>query len=367
MQQNSPAKRATIILGVLLAIVMIGSVFAPLLSQNATTTTTDTTAVPPTTVATFPPPPSDFSVYTFNQVYLHPSGIFTIGQPNGWNATNPNKGTNIAQVNLVNNSLYSVVDSYIEAVSPPITPADLSAHFSEAVINASWTNFNQWEETSRKMDGDRLVIDFNITLQSRTYVARQIAWTDGDWVYTVRVLVPENAVDFLKYLLDNFVSSLQVQSEFKGMPLDWTAYYDPDNSHIIRYPADWTLVDSAPGRPTSITGSGGQQLRVEARANTPIADEAAARAFAEALSSGNKVVSVKPITRLLGQGFAVAYSYQTVDGSQQSGLVDLLNSADGTLHIADLRFPMSGVDLNTVDLNPAPAAAATAEATYSPP
>ena len=78
------------------------------------------------------------------------------------------------------------------------------------------------------------------------------------------MLVPENATDLLRYLLDNFVKTLQPQTEFKNSPLDWDAYYDPDNSHIIRYPSDWVITDSAKGRPTSIsstTSGGGVHMR----------------------------------------------------------------------------------------------------------
>lgn len=360
MQGNS-AKRASIYLGVFMAVVMIAGVFAPLIRQDAAqVTSTEPTA---TVLPTFPAPPADMSTIKFDKVFLHPSGIFSIGQPDGWSASQPNKGSTIAQVNLINNDMLAVVDTYIE--DTPISADLLSAHFSEAVINASWSNFSQWTETNRTLNGDHLVIDFNVTLSGRTYVARQTAWTDGAWIYVVRVLVPENATDLLRYLLDNFVQSMKPQEEFKGTPFDWDAAYDSTTSHIIRYPSDWTLTDSAPGRPTSISSSGGNiNLRVEARANTSVADEAAARAFVEGLRSGNTVVSVVPVTRGLGQGFSVAYGYTTVDGSKESGLTVLLNGPDGTLHVADLRFGTANIDLNAVQLSAsAPAAAATAEAT----
>src|SRR3954454_1545512 len=204
---NSNAKRASIYLGVFMAVVVITGVFAPLINQRASTTTTDTTAPTETVVPTFPPPPSNLNSISFDKVFLHPSGIFSIGQPDGWNASDPNKGATIAQVNLINNDMLAVVDSYVDAT--PLTPDKLSAYFSESVINASWSNFSQWSETNRVMDGDRLIIDFNVTLTGRTYVARQVVWTDGTWLYVVRVLVPENATDLLRYLLENFVKTLQ--------------------------------------------------------------------------------------------------------------------------------------------------------------
>ncbi len=357
--QRSSAKRASIYLGVFMAVVMIAGVFAPLIRQDASTINVPEATA--TALPTFPPPPADMSAITFDQVFLHPSGIFSIGQPLGWDASQPSRGINIAQINLINNEQLAVVDTYVEAA--PVTPDELSAHFSESVIDASWSNFSNWQETNRAMQDDHLVIDFSVTLSGRTYVARQQAWTDGTWISVVRVLVPENATDLLRYLLENFVESLHPLTEFVNTPFDWDAYYDPDASHIIRYPADWTLTDSAPGRPASISSaSGGISLRVESRASTSIADEAAARSFVEGLRSGNTPVSVKPVTRGLGQGFSVAYSYTTVDGSKESGLTVLLNGPDGALHVADLRFGTANIDLNTVVLDAA-AAAATAEAT----
>lgn len=357
---NSSAKRASIYLGVFMAVVMVAGAVLPLIRQSATTTTLpDATA---TVLPTFPPPPANLNAITFDRVYLHPSGIFSIGEPDGWNASEPNKGSTIAQVNLINNDTLSVVDSYVEAPGVTITTAELSDHFSEAAINASWANFTSWQESSRRTENDQLVIDFSVTLQGRTFVARQIAWTDGTWIYVVRVLVPENATDLLRYLLDNFVQSLQPQREFEATPFDWDAYYDPQASHIIRYPSGWTVTDSAPGRPTSISSDDGTLLRVEARAGISIADEAAARSFVEGERSGISVTSAMPVERGLGQGFAIAYSYTTIDGSASSGLTVLLNAPDGDLHIANLLFPTRGVDLNSVDLS-APSAEATAEPT----
>ena len=180
---NSNAKRASIYLGVFMAVVMIAGVFAPLIRQD-TLNTTNPTAPTETTVATFPPPPSNLNSITFDKVYLHPSGIFSIGQPDGWNASQPNKGSTIAQVNLINNDMLAVVDSYVDAT--PLTTDELSAYFSESVINSSWSNFSQWTETNRVVQDNHLIIDFNVTLTGRTYVARQTVWTDGTWVYVVR-------------------------------------------------------------------------------------------------------------------------------------------------------------------------------------
>ena len=86
-------------------------------------------------------------------------------------------------------------------------------------------------------------------------MARQVAWWDTDWVYSVRVVTPDNQINLLKYLMDNLVKSFKPNRIFAGMPTDWGAYFDPSNNLIIRYPVGWTISDSAAGRPTTIDGS----------------------------------------------------------------------------------------------------------------
>lgn len=344
---QSGARRASIILGVFMAVVLIAGVILPLFSQNATTTQTIQPTDAP--VPTFPPPISDFTTISFDEYYLHPTGLFMIAQPTGFDVSQPNSSVTIAQVNMVDQEALSVIDAYVEDAGTAISAADLDARFNEATLDQSWSRFNNWTELSRRMDGDTLVIDFEVILQNMTYVARQRVWTDGEWIYVVRVLAPENATDFLVFLLDQLAGTMQPFKVFVGTPFDWQAYYDHTLSHIIRYPSGWVVADSAPGRPASITGTDGEALRVEAQANTSVADEEAARAWVERQRSGATVLSVAPVTRDEVSGFSVAYTFRTADGAPQSGLAVLLNGTDGTLHVANLRFAAEDVDLNVVD------------------
>ena len=339
------AQRASIILGVFMAIVMIAGVIVPVLTDpTSTTTTVDPTDAP---IPTFPPP-ADLSTFSFDENYLHPTGLFMIAQPTGYEVSQPTSAPTIAQVNMVNQTALSVIDAYVEDPGAPITPDALDARFDAATLAQSWSRFSGWEELSRRMDGDTLLIDFQVELQSQVYVARQKVWTDGDWIYVVRVLAPENATDYLVGLLNELAVTMQPFKAFVGTPFDWQAYYDHVLNHIIRYPSGWTVTDSAPGRPASITGTSGELLRVEAQANTTVADEAAATSWVESQRSGATVLSVTPVTRDENSGFSVAYSFSSVDGEPQSGLAVLINGSDGTLHSANLRFPAENVDLNSV-------------------
>lgn len=346
--QNNTARRASIALGVFMTIVLIAGAILPLLGQN---TTSVATLPPPTPAptATLPPPITDFSNITFEKAYLHPTGLFAVSQPQGWVASNPTQTASQAQVNFINNAALSVIDVYVEKPAvAPVLSEELSARFTEDVLDASWANFSNWSETNRRMDGDRLLIDFAIALQGQQYVARQIVTTDGEWIYVTRVLAPNNATGVITYLMENMPTTFVPFKQFDNTPFDWQSYFDHQDNHAIRFPQSWTVGDSAPGRLASISGINGERLRVQGFDGVSVEDEAAARAWVESERAGATVLSVEPTTRGELNGFSVAYAFADADGEPQSGLAVLLNGADGVLHTANLYFTANNVDLNTV-------------------
>lgn len=352
MQQNS-ARRASIILGVFMVIVLVGGAILPLFTQNQTLTTPpiEPTAIP---TATFPPPVTNFDSISFDELYLHPSGLYTIALPTGFAVTQPDTNASYAQINLNNSETLGVIDAYMEKPFNPITTEELSDHFNEAALDPTWGRYNNWQETGRRMEGDKLVMDFSITFQNRPYAARQASWTDGERIYSVRVLAPANAINYIRYLLDNLVNTITPLNLFENTPFEWQITYDNITNAIIRHPADWIQTDGGVGRPTTLTSANGAVLRIASQAGATVADEAAARAWIESVQPGASVFTVQPVTRGAASGFNVSYSYQTFDGDAMSGLAVLLNATDAegenpTLLSANLRFPGSAVDLTTVD------------------
>jgi len=346
--QNNQARRASIALGVFMAVVLGAGAILPLFNQ--TTTTVDTTQPTPAPTSTFPSPITDFSTITFDTYFLHPSGLYAVAQPVNWLVSQPSQNTSQAQANFINEAALSVLDIYVErAANPPVTVEELSSRFNQEVLDSSWANFNNWRETFRRTENGQLLIDFVVTLTGQQYVARQIVTTDGDWIYVTRVLAPDNATGLITYLLETLPTSFIAFKQFAGTPFEWQSYFDSQFRHIIRFPAEWQLVDSAPGRPASIASADGVSLRVIGYANRAAADEAAARAFIESERAGATVLSVEPTTRGELSGFSVAYTFANADGEPQSGLAVLLNGADGALHVANLYFPAPNIDLNTVE------------------
>lgn len=346
-QQNTFMKRLTVAFGITMALVMAFSVILPVIApQTQPVQSINPTAAP---LPTFPAPP-DPSTISFDSTFLHPTGLYSVAEPTGWLASQPNVSQGgAATTTMVNADALSIIqvelDRSLDETDAPLTLDDVDARYNQAYLASSWAQYGSWSESQRTREGDNLVLDFALTLNNQRYVSRQKAWTDGDWFYSVRVVAPDNASNTLVHVLDGVADSLTPNKQFLSSPFHWASYFDSADQYIIRYPHTWSLTDSAPGRPTSLTAEGNIALRVET-AEAAITDEAAAREWVESTRAGVSVVSVEPITREGAEGFSVAYSATTADGDSQSGLVVLLNDAAGKLYTANLRFPQANVDLN---------------------
>lgn len=353
------AKRASVILGVFMAVVLIGSTFLQLISRITRNTTPQTTAATATAIPTFPPP-ANADDLDFSTLYLHPTNIFAIGQPSGFDQASPTSNSNLAQVNMVNNTTLSVIDAFVQAPQEPVTTESLSDFFSADVLDRTWNFFSNWSESSRTTSATDLTIDFAVTLQQQQYVARQRAWTDGTWIYSVRVLAPANAVDYLRTLLDGATASMLPFTQFAGTPLNWAALYDNTSGMVIRYPAAWTVTDGGAGRPATVTSPDGATLRVEARPGQTVDSQDAAGAILQQIRPGATLVHIEEVSQAASQtaeatsGYQLTYTSATPDGEVQSGIAEILNGPNNTLFIAVLRAP-------TADLG-----SAGAEATVEP-
>ncbi|MBZ0279329.1 MAG: hypothetical protein K8L97_01230 [Anaerolineae bacterium] len=348
---HQSAKRATIILGIVMIVAIASSAILPLFTQDVTDATPVPTTIP---VPTFGPSITDFSGIRFDNDYLHASGLFSVANPTGWTPGTETSNTTGAEITMNNTDILSVIQISLQVSAAPIQSMDeLDAIYTSSALNQSWSNYRRdaqtglnYRETARTRDGNNLTMDFELKNQrEQIFVARQIAWYDTDWVYSVRVVTPENQIELLKYLVDNLKASYHANRIFAGTPIDWQAYFDQTNNFIIRYPTSWIVTDSAPGRPASIDGNTGS-LRVEAQPGVVIGDEAAARAWVEATRTGVTILSVQPATRGTLNGFSVAYTYNDVDGNPNSGLALLLNGTDNAVHVANLRLFKANVDLN---------------------
>ncbi|MBI1280477.1 MAG: hypothetical protein GC179_20310 [Anaerolineaceae bacterium] len=349
---NSAARRASMLLGGIMIAAIALSAILPIFTQNASAQQTLQPTDAPT--VTSPPVVTDFSGITFDTDYLHPSGLFSVGVPTGWIPGQQTTNATGVEITMNNGTLLSVVQTALQIAQAPVADLDaIDALYTSATLNSSWSNYARYSDTglnyreqSRTREDNKLIIDFELkNTRGQVFVARQVAWADSDWVYSIRVVTPDNQIDLLKYLMDNIIKNFKPNRIFAGTPADWLAYFDPSTNLIIRYPGSWRVTDSAPGRPTSIDGSAGS-LRIQSQSVSAPLDEAAARNWVSANVAGTTVTSAKETKHGELSGFMVAYTYADADGNQNSGLALLLNGANNTLYSVNMRIFEANVDLN---------------------
>lgn len=356
MQNNSSRRASTALFAFMIIVLVAGAIIPIFTNQLGTTTQQIQPTVAPT--ATFPAPPATSSV-TFDNLYVQPSGIFAVAEPTGWDASDPLAETGRAAVTMTNNNALSVLEVTVEQPAVPVADVDaLSTRFDDDYLSASWSRYGAWDEATRRVEGERLILDFNLTLNRQQYIARQISWTDGEWIYSTRAVAPANANQLVVHLVNGLADSLTPFKQFAGTPFNWIAHVDDSANHIIRFPSTWNVVDSAAGGPTSIVGTSGEALRLEVVPGATVASADDAEVWVLRQQPNASILSSEPVERGEASGYSVAYVYNTVDGEPRSGLAMVLTDTSGTVHAANLRIASGNVDLNAE----APAAEAEAEA-----
>ena len=336
-------------IGILIITSMGLSLIAPFL-QSSLPASTAPTAQPPTPTP-LPTPIADLNSITFHSQLLHPSGLFTVGQPVGWTPFASQSTPQEAQMTLRNDAALSVIEyRLMRPETPPSSGDDVSAFFTQSWLAASWRDYTRWTEETRQVQGNELVMDFNLERGAQRFIARQLAFTDGTYIYGVRVVAPPNAAEMVRYMVDNARKTFDVNDQFAGIPMEWKGYYDASYGHLLRYPDSWTLDDSAPGAPASFSASGGITLRLEAVEASQIDDEGQARALVEAVVSGARIKSVQTREQFGKTAYLVSYGTQNVDGDPISGLA-LLIPDESRVHLANLRLAGQDVDLNESSSN----------------
>lgn len=352
---NKTTKTLTYVIGIIMTIAMVGSLILPMLSGNIGQAGIDAEAARPTPLPapTLPPPPDTASI-SFDRSYLHNSGLFTLGAPSGWS---PSAGSNTAdemRASLTNSSLLSVIEARISKDHAGLADAEaLSAFLDKTWLGHSWSGYSRWDETSRKITADGLVqIDFNLSRGRSHMIARQESWLEGGDIYSVRVVMAENAPQELKFILRGVAGSIERLPIYLDAPFGWDAYFDNTDKHIVRFPAEWDVSDAAEGVPATIIGD--EASLVLSTVDVAVSSEDEAVDWIQSWRSGVKARTVEAVEVDDNAGFKVSYRLSTLDGESESGLAILLNGADNRLHVANLRLSHVNEDLLAVDASDFP-------------
>ncbi|MCY3780909.1 MAG: hypothetical protein OXG78_11415 [Chloroflexi bacterium] len=338
---NKTTKTFTYIIGIVMTIAMVGSLILPMLSGQIAQGDFEQEAATPFPEPTVPAPP-DVSAIDFNSRYLHSSGLFTVGAPSGWVAGSSSNTSDELRASLTNSAFRSVVEVRISQNHTGIADLEALSQFLDATwLNHTWSGYSRWDETSRKTTDDgKVQIDFNLSRGRSHTIARQESWLEGGDIYTVRVVMAENAPRELKFILHGVADGIERLPIYADAPFGWDAYFDNLDKHILRYPSDWEVTDAAPGLPATILGD--DLTLAVATFDVAIDNEEEAGDWIEDQRSGIEARSVEAVDVGGAPGYKVSYRYTTLDGEVESGLLMMLHGTDNRLHVANLR----AADLN---------------------
>ncbi|MGB1287439.1 MAG: hypothetical protein ACPG7F_12950, partial [Aggregatilineales bacterium] len=102
-------QRISLAFGLVLTFAMVASLILPLLTQGFANSHNNTIQPTPSAAPTLPPPPAPEEI-SFDETYLHPSGLFTVALPDGWEPGNSNTTATEAQAQLENPDVQSIIE-----------------------------------------------------------------------------------------------------------------------------------------------------------------------------------------------------------------------------------------------------------------
>ena len=365
-------QRATLIGGMIGAIIILSfviSLAAPDLGSRSRND--DSVTIPTYTPYGTLPPPTPIIIPTpdpnpqleGNLPYIHSSGYFQTFWPAGsdWSITEQvgtDTSTTYAHVAIQSGPRLAVIYNFVQ----PGVEFESVENYSETQMTAnylagSWADYESWTETGRTLTDDSVIIDLDLVSHDNSYLARTINRLGDGAVYVTRLVVPANNPDLLDLLQELVVPVFVGYNDLQQLPQVWPTHIDREQGYVIKHPSYWRILAGEVGRPVTY-GSTTDQLNMRQRIwVTPdqmleTAEDAGAW-LAENEPTAT-VVEVAAVTREVGTGFQVAYTYRDDAGDEHSGLAVLLNDDAGALFAANLQLDPAGLNLLDADADLTP-------------
>ncbi len=300
------------------------------------------------------------------QTVFHSSGVFSVPQIIGWNQSIdypeetilPRGTSEFARfgMSFINADAASVIHAFVErdpdrhvGSKKVVSIQDLSAYYDQETLSQAWAQYTGgWKEIGRRLESNRVVIDFQLGVYGNPYRGRQISKISGDWLLVLRLVAPGNYPGLLDRLQSLVLPGFQLWSEALVAPLEWSALADSVAGYVIRYPPDWSKIDGELGKPLVIMGRISHDVITLTTRSLPgqaVRTEEKARAWLKATWPWATIQTVRPERRNAASGFTLSYIDIDEDDNPRSAIVTLLNGANGTLYVANIQTTARGLDL----------------------
>lgn len=344
-------------LAAIIIFVFVISLFARPGTQSTTSNVTPgVVPTPRPTRITVPTPEPDGPQLTLGLPQIQNNGFFQVSVPNdNWVARGNEYDASIPRVRIsfLNGPRLAVIDTLLQfGVNYPSLQALSEDFLTDSYFLTAWQEYDGFTETDRTL-GNTVTVDFDLVANEVEYLGRQIAWLDQDWLVMVRVITPANNPQLLEVLSQMVTPTFVVYEDQRGSQPSWGAYYDQEQSFLVKHPY-WTKVSGSAGTPAVLEDPlTSARLLIRRFQATPLESLDEAESYVTgSLRQGASVVASQVTTRQFGDGFLVSYADTDTEGNAVSGLAALLNDSEGNLLVADLRLPEGGVDLLSVSQDP---------------
>ncbi|MBI5958612.1 MAG: hypothetical protein HY866_07755 [Chloroflexi bacterium] len=354
LSRKRTQRRATFaggLIGFIIIFTFLISMINPGTSTNNNSSDDDLLATPAPTAIVFPSPNPNPQL-DGALPYIHSSGYFQTFRPAGNDWTIDEGGAVSAgttlKVVMQSPQRLVVIHNYIQPGVNYQSVDSLSTDFlTDEHFAGAWTDYEGWQETNRTISDNRVLVDFELNSEGKTYLNRSTYWLEGDQLFVTRLVVPSNNPALLDLLQERVMATFTAYPAMMALDAFWPAYVDQQLGFILKHPAEWNQVAGGVGRAVTfnVTAEQGKNIvRAWAVDETPLGSAEEAESWWAETEPGATVIGSAPIEHENGSGYQVAYTYQDEQGDVHSGLVVLLNDSLGRLFAANLQ-------INPPDLN----------------
>lgn len=340
MQVVSFVFAAMLIFTFIISLVIVPGVTDP----NTAIDDVDIIPSPRPTTLSFPTPEAGGPQLALGESVMQANGLFQIAVPEDWTVVNnqwlPQEAR--ARISFNSSSRLSVIDALVDTgVNFPNAQALADDYLTTDYFMQEWFSYSSATESARRVSDERIVIDFDLTANTLSYLGRQISWLEGDWLHSLRLVVPDNYPALLDALEAQVLPTFISYPQQIAQPFSWVAYHDAEQGYLLRTPG-WQTVSPGVLREPSLPA----QLRIRVLPQSSLnALDAAGQLLTERLHPSAQVLSSQVTERSNSSGYLVSYADRDSDGNPVSGLVTLLNGEDEQLYVADIEVAVPDIDL----------------------
>lgn len=281
--------------------------------------------------------------------YIHGTGLFQFFQPgDDWylERDDYNPDYQRASTIYISPSRLSVIHAFVEIDVTYDSLQEVSdLLFTDLYFDVEWGQFKSWRFTNRQVTDDLITIEFALEdgrNELLKYISRQISWLEGDWLYTIRIVVPDNNQILLDQLFELASPTMIGYQNIGSLPLrGWRQFSDQSHRMMIKLPDDSRRISGSSGQPmtyvTSAIGDG--RITIQRIANQPIISLDAAQTFLDTLYDHVTIIESQLTEQAFATGYQVIYVYKTISGDLMKVLAVLLNDTEDNLYFAELNIP----------------------------